>query len=150
MKKIILLGLLTTSSYGHYHTEALEPIGNRLGLSLLEVIDSLNKEGLFQYSSYDAPKAGATDASTYVHFQSYDHRKALCYSFGQDKCKFAILMLPLTELDSVVQVYSHYPSLGKQMWRGPHGRITLSVAIGEQSSRSDHKPHVQVIFDPRM
>lgn len=60
-----------------------------------------------------------------------------------------MLMLPLSELDGIVKEYDRkFPSVGKQMWRTPYGRIKIAVAIGAESVRSDHKPHLIVIFDP--
>lgn len=51
-------------------------------------------------------------------------------------------LLPLTDLDSLVRLYDQkFPSIGKQMWRTPNGRIIVTVNIGSESLRPDHKPH---------
>ena len=125
-----------------------EPIGQRLGMSLLEVIDSTHKEGVFHYSGYSG-KPHASDETLAVDFKD-DNNRLLIYSFVQDKCDLAMMMIPLADLDSVVRLYDQqFPSIGQQMWRTPYGRIKVSVRIGAESMRNDHKPHLLVIFDPQ-
>jgi hypothetical protein len=128
--------------------EPAEPIGQRFGLSLLEVLDSLHKEGVYQYSSY-YHKSGTPSDEVQVDFQDSNGSRFLVYYFTKGKCDLATLMLPLTELDSVVRLYDkHFSSIGQQLWRTPYGRISVSVVIGSESARSDGKPHLRVIFSP--
>ena len=126
-----------------------EPVGQRLGLSLLEVLDSIKKEGLYQYLG-SSGKPSTADEPVTIRFRDSSGDRLLTYSFIHDRCDLAMMMLPLTELDSIVQAYDRqFPSIGKQMWRTSYGRIKVSVAIGAESLRSDHKPHLLIIFDPR-
>lgn len=130
--------------------EPVEPVGQRFGMSLIEVLDSIHDEGIYQYlGSSGKPKT--PEASLHVRFRDSSGDRLLSYSFVRDKCSLAILTLPLTELDTVVEMYDgKFPSLGKQMWRTPYGRIKVSVAIGAESMRKDHKPHLLVVFDPSL
>ena len=123
--------------------EETEPVGHRFGMSLLDVLDSLHKEGIYQYLS----SSGKPDTPN-VMFRDATGQRVLQYSFTEGRCNMALLSLPLTELDSVVRLYdSQFPSTGTQMWRSPYGRIRVVVAIGEKSLRSDHKPHIIVVFN---
>jgi len=130
--------------------EPAEPIGQRLGLSLIEILDSIHKEGIYHYTG-SSGKPNTPDAPLTVRFQDKSGERLLNYGFVRDKCDLAMMVLPLSDLDSVVQLYDHqFPSLGKQMWRTSYGRIKVSVAIGAESVRNDHKPHLLVIFDPSL
>jgi hypothetical protein len=128
--------------------EPTEPIGQRLGLSLLEVLDSIQKEGVYHYTG-SSGKPSSPEAAVHVYFQDNTGNHVLTYSLIKDKCDLAMMMLPLTELDATVRHYDQlFPSIGKQMWRTPYGRVKVSVFIGAESMRNDHKPHLCVIFDP--
>lgn len=128
--------------------EPVEPIGQRLGLSLLEVLDSIHKEGVYHYTG-SSGKPSTPEAAVRIDFQDNTGNRLLTYGFLKDKCDLAMLMLPLTELDATVRHYDQqFPSIGKQMWRTPYGRVKVSVLIGAESMRNDHKPHLCVIFDP--
>jgi hypothetical protein len=128
-------------------TDSSEPIGERLGMSLLQVIDSIHDEGTYHYTGC-ANKYQTSEAPVQVDFQDAAGNRLLTYSFVKDKCDLAMLMLPLTELDSIVRLYDQkFISIGQQMWRTPFGRIKVAVVIGAESMRSDHKPHLRVIFD---
>lgn len=130
--------------------EPAEPIGQRLGLSLLEVLDSIHKEGVYHYTG-SSGKPATPAAAVHVYFQDNVDNRLLTYSFIKDKCDLAMMMLPLTELDATVRHYDQqFTSIGKQMWRTPYGRIKVSVAIGAESMRKDHKPHLLVVFDPSL
>jgi hypothetical protein len=125
-----------------------EPIGRRLGMSLIEVLDSIHKEGVYHYTG-SSGKPITPEAVMNVDFLDNTGNRLLTYSFVKDKCGIAMMMLPLTELDATVRLYDQqFPSIGKQMWRTPYGRIKVSVFIGTESLRNDHKPHLCVIFDP--
>ena len=128
--------------------EPVEPIGQRLGLSLLEVLDSIHKEGVYHYTG-SSGKPSTPESAVRIDFQDNTGNRLLTYGFIKDKCDLAMLMLPLTELDATVRHYDQqFPSIGKQMWRTPYGRVKVSVLIGAESMRNDHKPHLCVIFDP--
>ena len=128
--------------------ESTEPIGQRFGLSLIEVLDSIQKEGTYHYAG-SSGKPSTPEATVQVDFRDSSGSRLLTYSFVRDKCDLAMMMLPLTDLDAVVQMYDQkFPSIGTQMWRTPYGRIKVAVVIGAESMRSDHKPHLRVIFDP--
>lgn len=128
--------------------EPVEPIGQRLGLSLLEVLDSIQKEGIYHYTR-SSGKPATPEAAVHVNFQDNAGDRLLTYSFIKDKCDLAMMMLPLTELDATVRHYDQqFPSIGKQMWRTPYGSVKVAVFIGAESMRNDHKPHLCVIFDP--
>jgi hypothetical protein len=125
-----------------------EPIGRRLGMSLIEVLDSIHKEGVYHYTG-SSGKPATPEAVMNVDFLDSTGNRLLTYSFVKDKCGVAMVMLPLTELDATVRLYDQqFASIGKQMWRTPYGRIKVSVFIGAESLRNDHKPHLCVIFDP--
>lgn len=127
-----------------------EPVGQRFGLSLLEVLDSVYKEGTYHYAG-SSGKPHTPEEATSVLFLDSSGERGLSYSFTNDKCDLAMMTLPLTDLDGVVQAYDRmFPSLGKQMWSTPYSRIKVSVAIGQESVRSDHKPHVRIFFDPNL
>ena len=130
--------------------EPAEPIGQRLGLSLLEVLDSVYKEGAYHYAG-SSGKPSTPEEPFSIQFEDNRNARMLTYGFAKDKCDLAMLVMPLSELDATVQGYDQkFPSLGKQMWRTPYGRVKVSVAIGKESLRSDHKPHLLVIFDPTL
>ena len=125
-----------------------EPVGQRFGLSLLEVLDSVYTEGVYHYAG-SSGKPHTPDESVVVMFLDKSGEHSLDYTFTHDKCDLAMMTLPLAELDAVVQSYDRlFPSAGKQMWSTPYGRIKVSVAIGQESVRRDHKPHVSIFFDP--
>jgi len=149
MRKLSFTLLLVVSlgSQGQ-STGPNEPIGQRFGLSPIEVVDSVLKEGVYKYS--DAKVTHGNPTQTFVQFRDDERQRVLSYSFEDDKCDVAMLTLPLAELDSLVRAYTgQFPTSGKQMWRGPHGLIKLIVAIGNESVRRDHKPHITVFFDSR-
>lgn len=151
MKKyLLLLFCLLVLRLQAAPVEATEPVGQRFGMSLIEVLDSIHDEGIYQYlGSSGKPKT--PEASLHVRFRDSSGDRLLSYSFVRDRCSLAILTLPLAELDAIVKMYDgKFSSLGKQMWRTPYGRIKVSVAIGAESMRSDHKPHLLVIFDPSL
>lgn len=128
--------------------EGSEPIGQRFGLSLIEVLDSVLKEGVYRYAG-SSGKPHTPDEAVTVMFLDKSGEHSLDYSFTHDKCDLAMMTLPLAELDAVVQTYDRlFPSAGKQMWTTPYGLIKLSVAIGQESVRRDHKPHITIFFDP--
>ena len=130
-------------------TEPVEPIGQRFGLPLLKVLDSLHKEGVYQYESY-YHKPGTPDDEVQVNFQDSDGTRCLVYYFSKGKCSLATLLLPLTDLDAIVRRYDkQFTSIGEQLWRTPYGRVSASVKIGAESERNDGKPHVRVIFVPQ-
>ncbi|RZJ94858.1 MAG: hypothetical protein EOO60_02070 [Hymenobacter sp.] len=119
--------------------EPTEPVGQRFGMSLLEVLDSLHKEGIYQYLS-----SSGNPATPNVMFRDDTGQRVLQYSFTEGRCSMALLSLPLTELDSVVRLYdSQFPNTGTQMWRSPYGRIRVVVAIGEKSLRSCTLPRIE-------
>lgn len=127
--------------------EVAEPIGQRFGMSLLEVLDSVHKEGAYHYAG-SSGKPSTAEESTSVQFEDSRSGRLLTYGFVKDKCDMALLVMPLTELDATVRGYDQkFPSLGKQMWRTPYGTIKVSVAIGAESMRNDRKPHMLVVFD---
>jgi hypothetical protein len=130
--------------------EAAEPVGQRFGMSLLEVLDSVYKEGVYHYAG-SSGKPSTPEEPVSVQFEDNRNGRLLTYGFAKDKCDLAMIVMPLTELDATVRGYDQkFPSLGKQMWRTPYGRIKVSVAIGAESMRSDHKPHLLVVFDPSL
>jgi len=149
MKKYLLMLLcLLALRLQATPAEPADPIGQRLGLSLLEVLDSIHKEGLYHYTG-SSGKPATPEAAVHVHFQDNTGDHLVTYSLIKDKCDLATMMLPLTELDATVRHYDQqFPSIGKQMWRTPYGRVKVSVRIGAESMRTDHKPHLCVIFDP--
>lgn len=128
--------------------ELSEPIGQRFGLSLIEVLDSIHKEGVYHYAG-SSGKPRTPDEAVIIMFLDKSGEHSLDYSFTHDKCDLAMMTLPLAELDAVVKAYDRmFPSAGKQTWRTPYGQIKVSVAIGEESVRRDRKPHVRIFFDP--
>lgn len=130
--------------------EVTEPVGQRFGMSLLEVLDSVYKEGVYHYAG-SSGKPSTPEEPVSVQFEDNRNGRLLTYGFAKDKCDLAMMVMPLTELDATVRGYDQkFPSLGKQMWRTPYGRIKVSVAIGAESMRSDHKPHLLVVFDPSL
>ena len=127
--------------------EPAEPIGQRLGLSLLEVLDSIHKEGVYHYTG-SSGKPSTPEAAVRIDFQDNTGNRLLTYGFIKDKCDLAMLVMPLTELDATVRSYDQqFLSAGKQMWRTPYGTIKVQVATGAESMRNDHKSHLLVIFD---
>jgi hypothetical protein len=127
--------------------ESAEPIGQRFGMSLIEVIDSLHKEGIYEYSS-NSGKPSDPAAFMSVRFFDKTGQRMLTYGFVHETCQGATLMLPLVELDALVQAYDQkFTNMGKQIWRTPYGLIKVSVATGTESIRFDHKPHLLVRFD---
>lgn len=150
MKKslLTLLFLLALRSQAS-PPEIAEPIGQRFGLPLLEVLDSLHKEGVYQYEGYYR-KPGTPADEVQVHFQDSDGSRSLTYYFIKGKCSLATLSLPLTELDAIVRLYNRqFTSIGEQLWRTATGeRISVSVLIGAESSRRDGKAHVRAIYSP--
>jgi hypothetical protein len=127
--------------------EAAEPIGQRFGMSLIEVIDSLHKEGLYEYSS-NSGKPSDPAAFMNVRFFDKTGQRMLSYGFLKDTCQMATLVLPVAELDALVQGYDRkFTNMGKQIWRTPYGLMKVSVATGAESIRFDHKPHLLVRFD---
>jgi hypothetical protein len=130
--------------------EATEPVGQRFGMCLLEVLDSVFKEGLYHYAGSSGKPRSAEEPVT-VQFEDTKNERLLIYGFSKDKCDLAMMILPLTALDATVRGYDQqFSSLGKQLWRTPYGRIRVSVAIGAESMRKDHKPHLLVVFDPSL
>lgn len=150
MKKYLLTLLcLLTLRLQASPAEVMEPIGQRFGMTLIEVLNSVSKEGIYHYTKASGNQNSA-EGVVNVDFRDSQGERFLMYSFVKDKCDLAMLTLPLTELDATVRGYDQqFASLGKQMWRTPYGRIKVSVAIGEESMRKDHKPHLVVIFDSR-
>lgn len=130
--------------------EAPEPIGQRFGMSLLEVLDSVYKEGAYQYAG-SSGKPKTPEESVSVQFEDKRNGRLLTYGFFKDKCDLAMLVMPLTELDATVRSYDQqFPSVGKQMWRTPNGTIKVQVATGAESMRNDHKSHLLIIFNPSL
>jgi hypothetical protein len=128
--------------------EPTEPVGHRFGMCILAVLDSIHKEGLYHYAS-SSGKPITTESTAQVDFLDNTGTRLLTYNFTGDKCDLAMMMLPLTDLDSLVRHYDQqFPSAGKQMWRTPYGRIKVIVAIGTESLLKNHEPHLRVIFDP--
>ena len=149
MKKfaLVLLCLLTSTSYGRLCVNE-EPIGRRLGMSLIEVIDSIHKEGVYQYSYSEVDKRPAGPVIGVV-FENTANTKFLTYIFDRDKCVRANLLLPVEELRTTVAIYNIlYTKTGSQQWQSQYGRIGLSVASGEESNLLDHKPHLSIDFEP--
>jgi hypothetical protein len=127
--------------------EATEPIGQRFGMSLIEVIDSIHNEGVYEYSSNSGKPS---DHATFMNVRFFDKtgQRMLSYGFLKDTCQMATLVLPVAELDALVQGYDRkFTNMGKQIWRTPYGLIKVSVATGTESIRFDHKPHLLVRFD---
>lgn len=150
MKKRLLPLLIILTISSHASSLAVEdPIGQRFGMSPIEVVDSVFKEGIYAYSDASVERGAST--KIFVDFRDVEGHRSLSYSFEDDKCTIGMLTLPISQLDSVVRVYDRqFPSAGKQMWRSPYGLIKLQVAIGEESVRRDHKPHVIVFYDSRV
>ena len=130
--------------------EATDPVGQRFGMCLLEVLDSVFKEGLYHYAG-SSGKPRTSEEPITVQFEDNKNERLLIYGFSKDKCDLAMMVLPLTALDATVRGYDQqFLSLGKQLWRTPNGTIKVSVAIGKESMRNDHKPHLLVVFDPSL
>jgi len=130
--------------------EVAEPVGQRFGMSLLEVLDSVYKEGVYHYAG-SSGKPSTPEEPVSVQFEDSRNGRLLTYGFAKDKCDLAMMVMPLTEMDVTVRGYDQkFTSLGKQMWRTPYGTIRVSIAIGAESMRKDHKPHMLVIFDPSL
>jgi hypothetical protein len=116
MKKYLLILLcLLTLRLDATPTEPVEPVGQRLGLSLIEVLDSIYKEGIYHYTG-SSGKPRTPDAPLTARFQDKSGERSLNYGFVQDKCDLAMLVLPLSDLDFIVQLYDRqFTSVGKQM-----------------------------------
>jgi hypothetical protein len=147
MKKYLLTVLcLLTFRLQAAPAELTEPIGQRLGMCLLLVLDSVHKEGIYHYIG-SSGKPITAEALVQVDFMDNTGTRLLTYGFTGDKCDLAVMMLPLTDLDSLVRYYDQrFTSTGKQTWRTPHGRIKIIVAIGAESLLTDHKAHLRVFF----
>ena len=152
MKQYLLTLLcLLTLSLQAAPVELTEPVGQRFGMSLLEVLDSVYKEGVYHYVG-SSGKQSAPGGRVSVDFRdSQGGGRLLSYNFVDDKCTLAFLMLPLEELDATVQEYDRkFSSPSKQVWRTPYGTVKVTVVMGAESMRKDHKPHLFIIFDPSL
>lgn len=147
MKRILLtLCCLLAFRLQATPTYSPEPIGQRLGMSLIEVIDSINKEGLYHYVSFKTDKR-ALGPVTGVGFEDKVGKKVLTYVFDRDKCVRAGLLLPIEDFEVTVVSYDiRYTKIGERAWRSPYGQIELEILDGEASHRYDHKPQVSVEF----
>lgn len=119
-------------------------------MSLLEVLDSVYKEGVYHYAG-SSGKPSTPEEPISVQFEDSRTGRLLTYGFAKDKCDLAMMVMLLTEMDATVRGYDQkFTSLGKQMWRTPYSIIKVSIAIGAELMRKDHKPHMLIVFDPSL
>jgi hypothetical protein len=123
-----------------------EPVGKRLGLSLIEVIDSIHKEGIYHYTHFRTEQR-ALGPVTGVAFEDKTGTKALTYVFDRGECTRATLVLPLTDYEVQAVTYDLlFTKLGERKWRTPYGQIEMAILTGKDSFRYDHQPVVSIDF----
>ena len=123
-----------------------EPVGQRLGLSLIEVIDSIHKEGVYHYTHFRTEQR-ALGPVTGVVFEDKTGTKALTYVFDRGECARATLVLPITEYEVRAVTYDlFFTKLGERKWRTPYGQIEIAVLTGKDSFRYDHQSVVSIDF----
>lgn len=79
--------------------ELTQPVGQRFGMSLLEVFASIKKAGICAYLG-SSGKPSTSAAPIHILFRSSTGERLLSYSFSHDKCNLALL-LPLAGLASM-------------------------------------------------